>query len=310
LNIYNSISEFTPSKKTIVTLGTFDGVHIGHRRIIEKLISSTENGTYESLILTFFPHPRMILQEDSEIKLLNTIEEKCALLAQVGLNNLVIHPFDKDFSRLTDEDFVKKVLVERFNIHKIIIGHDHRFGRNRTATIDDLIIYGKQYGFEVEQISAQEINEVTVSSTKIRNAILDGAVDLANAYLEYPYPISGKVIKGRQLGRTIGYPTANLTIVEDFKLIPKNGVYVVKSILGNEVIYGMMNIGYNPTVGGEKQSIEVHFFDLNTDLYDQSLKILILHRLRSEQKFKNVALLKTQLAKDECDSRAYLTNYK
>jgi riboflavin kinase/FMN adenylyltransferase len=310
LNIYNSISEFTPSKKTIVTLGTFDGVHIGHRRIIEKLISSTENGTYESLILTFFPHPRMILQEDSEIKLLNTIEEKCALLAQVGLNNLVIHPFDKDFSRLTDEDFVKKVLVERFNIHKIIIGHDHRFGRNRTATIDDLIIYGKQYGFEVEQISAQEINEVTVSSTKIRNAILDGAMDLANAYLECPYPISGKVIKGKQLGRTIGYPTANLTIVEDFKLIPKNGVYVVKSILGNEVIYGMMNIGYNPTVGGEKQSIEVHFFDLNADLYDQSLKILILHRLRSEQKFKNVALLKTQLAKDECDSRAYLTNYK
>jgi riboflavin kinase/FMN adenylyltransferase len=310
LNIYNSISEFAPSKKTIVTLGTFDGVHIGHRRIIEKLISSTENGAYESLILTFFPHPRMILQEDSEIKLLNTIEEKCALLAQVGLNNLVIHPFDKDFSRLTAEDFVKKVLVERFNIHKIIIGHDHRFGRNRTATIDDLIIYGKQYGFEVEQISAQEINEVTVSSTKIRNAILNGAMDLANAYLECPYPISGKVIKGKQLGRTIGYPTANLTIVEDFKLIPKNGVYVVKSILGNEVIYGMMNIGYNPTVGGEKQSIEVHFFDLNTDLYDQSLKILILHRLRSEQKFKNVALLKTQLAKDESDSRAYLANYK
>jgi riboflavin kinase/FMN adenylyltransferase len=310
LNIYNSISEFTPSKKTIVTLGTFDGVHIGHRRIIEKLISSTENGAYESLILTFFPHPRMILQEDSEIKLLNTIEEKCALLAQVGLNNLVIHPFDKDFSRLTAEDFVKKVLVERFNIHKIIIGHDHRFGRNRTATIDDLIIYGKQYGFEVEQISAQEINEVTVSSTKIRNAILDGAIDLANAYLECPYPISGKVIKGKQLGRAIGYPTANLTIIEDFKLIPKNGVYVVKSIQGNEVIYGMMNIGFNPTVGGEKQSIEVHFFDLNTDLYDQSLKILILHRLRSEQKFKNVALLKTQLAKDECDSRAYLANYK
>jgi riboflavin kinase/FMN adenylyltransferase len=310
LNIYNSISEFAPSKKTIVTLGTFDGVHIGHRRIIEKLISSTENGAYESLILTFFPHPRMILQEDSEIKLLNTIEEKCALLAQVGLNNLVIHPFDKDFSRLTAEDFVKKVLVERFNIHKIIIGHDHRFGRNRTATIDDLIIYGKQYGFEVEQISAQEINEVTVSSTKIRNAILNGAMDLANAYLECPYPISGKVIKGKQLGRTIGYPTANLTIIEDFKLIPKNGVYVVKSIQGNEVIYGMMNIGFNPTVGGEKQSIEVHFFDLNTDLYDQSLKILILHRLRSEQRFKNVALLKTQLAKDECDSRAYLTNYK
>ena len=310
MNIYNSISEFAPSKKTIVTLGTFDGVHIGHRRIIEKLISSTENGAYESLILTFFPHPRMILQEDSEIKLLNTIEEKCALLAQVGLNNLVIHPFDKDFSRLTAEDFVKKVLVERFNIHKIIIGHDHRFGRNRTATIDDLIIYGKQYGFEVEQISAQEINEVTVSSTKIRNAILNGAMDLANAYLECPYPISGKVIKGKQLGRTIGYPTANLTIIEDFKLIPKNGVYVVKSIQGNEVIYGMMNIGFNPTVGGEKQSIEVHFFDLNTDLYDQSLKILILHRLRSEQRFKNVALLKTQLAKDECDSRAYLTNYK
>lgn len=307
LKIFHSINEFVATKKTILTLGTFDGVHFGHKTILKKVTQGTMNGNYESVVLTFFPHPRMVLQEKSEIKLLNTIEEKIELLEQLGIENLIIHPFDTTFSQLTAEEFVRDILVNRFNIQKIIIGYDHRFGRNRTADINDLITYGKTYHFEVEQITAQEINAISVSSTKIRTAILEGEIDLANAYLEYPYPISGQVIQGKQLGRTIGFPTANIAIAEDFKLIPKNGVYVVSSFIDEELVYGMMNIGTNPTVGGEKQSIEVHFLDFSKDLYNQSVKISILHRLRSEQKFQNIDFLKARLALDESTTRKYIT---
>lgn len=310
LKIFHSINEFVATKKTILTLGTFDGVHFGHKTILNKVTQSTKNRTYESVVLTFFPHPRMVLQEKSDIKLLNTIDEKIELLEQLGIENLVIHPFDTTFSKLSAEEFVRDVLVNRFNIQKIIIGYDHRFGKNRTADINDLITFGKTYNFEVEQITAQEINTISVSSTKIRKAILEGDLALANTYLEYPYPISGQVIHGKQLGRTIGYPTANLSIAEDFKLIPKNGVYVVSSIINNQTVYGMMNIGTNPTVGGEKQSIEVHFLDFNKDLYHQSLKISILHRLRSEQKFQNIDFLKAQLALDENSTRDYISTYQ
>ncbi|MEM0576557.1 bifunctional riboflavin kinase/FAD synthetase [Flavobacterium polysaccharolyticum] len=310
MKIFHSISEFVATKKTILTLGTFDGVHFGHKTILNKITQSTKNGTYESVVLTFFPHPRMVLQEKSDIKLLNTIAEKIELLEQLGIENLVIHPFDTNFSKLTAEEFVRDILVNRFNIQKIIIGYDHRFGRNRTADINDLITYGKTYNFEVEQITAQEINAISVSSTKIRTAILEGEIELANAYLEYPYPISGQVIQGKQLGRTIGFPTANIAIAEDFKLIPKNGVYVVSSIINDQLVYGMMNIGTNPTVGGEKQSIEVHFLDFNKDLYHQPLKVSILHRLRSEQKFLNIDFLKAQLAKDENNTRDYIATYQ
>lgn len=304
--LFNSISDFKSSKKTIVTLGTFDGVHIGHKKIIEKLLQSTTDNQYESLILTFFPHPRMILQEESEIKLLNTIEERAFLLEKTGLDYLIIHPFDKAFSRLTAEEFVKKVLVDQFNIHKIIIGHDHRFGKNRTANIDDLIVYGEQYGFEVEQISAQEINAVSVSSTKIRNAIATGDIVLANNYLGYDYFLTGTVIKGKQLGRTIGFPTANLKIEESYKLIPQNGVYIVKSILNNVTVFGMMNIGTNPTVGGEHQSIEVHFFEFEAALYDTKIVVSILQRLRSEQKFESLEFLTAQLNKDKAAALSYI----
>lgn len=309
MKIFHSISEFVATKKTILTLGTFDGVHFGHKTILNKVTQSTLNGAYESVVLTFFPHPRMVLQEKSDIKLLNTIAEKIELLEQLGIENLVIHPFDTTFSKLTAEEFVRDILVHRFNIQKIIIGYDHRFGRNRTADINDLITYGKTYDFEVEQITAQEINAISVSSTKIRNAIMEGEITLANTYLGYPYPISGKVIRGKQLGRTIGFPTANIDIAEDFKLIPKNGVYVVKSLIDNQTVYGMMNIGFNPTVGGEKQSIEVHFLDFDKDVYHQELKISILHRLRWEHKFQNIDFLKAQLAKDESNSRDFIAAY-
>jgi riboflavin kinase/FMN adenylyltransferase len=306
LKIFHSIKDFSSPKKTILTLGTFDGVHIGHKKILEKITQNTENEKYESLVLTFFPHPRMILQEESAIKLLNTITEKIDLLEKTGIENLVIHPFDESFSRLTAEEFVREILVEQFHIQKIIIGHDHRFGRNRTANIDDLIDFGKKYGFEVEQISAQEINEISVSSTKIRNALEEGDIVLANKYLGYNYFLTGTIIKGKQLGRTIGFPTANLKIEENYKLIPRNGVYIVSSIINNKTVFGMMNIGFNPTVDGENQTIEIHFFDFEADLYHQKITVSLLHRIRSEQKFDSVVLLKEQLEKDRNYAKAFL----
>lgn len=274
-------------------------MHVGHQKIIQKLIQNASDYNCESLILTFFPHPRMVLQEGSDIKLLNTIDEKTVLLKKMGLDNLIIHPFDKEFSRLTAEEFVKTILVDALHIQKIIIGYDHRFGRNRLANIDDLILYGKQYNFEVEQISAQEIDSVSISSTKIRNAILDGNIALANEYLGYKYVIKGMVINGNQLGRTIGFPTANLKIEENYKLIPKNGVYIVKSTINQKTVFGVMNIGTNPTVNGENLSIEVHFFDFDADLYNSKIEISVLERIRDEQKFDSIELLKNQIQEDK-----------
>ena len=309
LKIFNSILDFKITSGTIVTLGTFDGVHIGHGKIIERLVQNTDTTT-ESLVLTFFPHPRMVLQGESEIKLLNTIDEKAYLLEKSGLDNLVIHPFDQAFSRLTAEEFVKNILVDVFNIKKIIIGHDHRFGRNRTANIDDLIIFGKEYNFEVEQISPQEINEVSVSSTKIRNSLSEGNIQLANKYLGYDYFLTGTVVKGKQLGRTIGFPTANLSIKENYKLIPQNGVYIVSSIINDKKVYGMMNIGFNPTVNGQSQTIEIHYFDFDEDLYDKEVRVSIVNRIRSEQKFESVLKLKEQLVQDKIASLEFIKNEK
>ena len=306
MKLFHSINDFQSTKKTILTLGTFDGVHIGHKKILERITENTENGKYESLVLTFFPHPRMVLQEKSEIRLLNTIGEKIKLLEATGIENLVVHPFNESFSRLTAEEFVRTILVEKFQIQKIIIGHDHRFGRNRTANIDDLIAFGIEYGFEVEQISAEEIEDVSVSSTKIRKALNEGNMALANEYLGYNYFLNGTIVKGKQLGRTIGFPTANINIEEDYKLIPKIGVYVVKATINDESIFGMMNIGFNPTVNGEKQTIEVHLFNFDKDIYDQSIEVSLLHYIRDEQKFSSVDALKAQLHQDKMESLAFI----
>lgn len=299
MNVFPSISEFNSTKKTIATIGTFDGVHIGHQKIIEKLIQETKKADCESLILTFFPHPRMVLNGSSSIKLLNTINEKSSLLEKMGLDNLVVHPFDKKFSNLSAEEFVKTILVDSFNIKKIIIGYDHRFGNNRAANIDDLISFGKKYDFEVEQISAQEIDSVSVSSTKIRDAITDGNMIVANEFLGYDYILSGKIIIGKQLGRTIGFPTANIKIEENYKLIPKNGVYIVKSHLQEKTVFGIMNIGLNPTVNGEDLSIEVHFLDFDADLYNKNITVSVIARIRDEQKFTSIDLLKAQIQEDK-----------
>jgi riboflavin kinase/FMN adenylyltransferase len=264
----------------VVTIGTFDGVHLGHKKVIAKIISNAEELNCESTVLTFFPHPRVVLQNGESLKLLNTIEEKKLLLESFGIANLIIHPFDKEFSQLSAEDFVKKILVEQIQIQKIIIGYDHRFGTNRSADINDLIVFGKKYGFEVEQIEAQEIDEIAISSTKIRTSLEDGAITLANEYLGYNYFFSGIVVKGNQIGRTIDFPTANIQIDEAYKLIPKNGVYFVKSKINNKPVFGMMNIGTRPTVEGKNQTIEVHFFDFEHELYDKKITIEMIDFIR------------------------------
>ena len=310
MKIFHSINEFHSDKKTILTLGTFDGVHIGHTAILKKLTQNTNNGEFESTVLTFFPHPRMVLQGKSDLKLLNTINEKMELLETIGIENLIIHPFDESFAQLSAEEFVKTVLVDQLHVQKIIIGYDHRFGKNRTANIDDLITFGTQYGFEVEQISAQEINAISISSTKIRTALETGDIQLANEYLGYAYFLSGTVVKGKQLGRTIGFPTANIELEEAYKLVPKNGVYVVRAEIEGKHVFGMMNIGFNPTVQGKNRTIEAHFFNFDADIYNRHIKVSILQRIRSEKKFESVALLKTQLEKDQKEAITFIEHLK
>lgn len=310
LKIYNSFNEFKSSKKTIVTLGTFDGVHIGHNAILEKICNVANQENLESVILTFFPHPRLIVSDNYDIKLLNTIEEKSVLLEKKGIQNFIIHPFDKAFSELSPREFVEQVLVEKLNIQKIIIGHDHKFGKNRAADFNDLINFGKEFGFEVEEISAQQINEVAVSSTKIRNSLLEGNISLANDYLGYPYVLTGNVVKGNQLGRTIGFPTANIDIPEDYKLIPKNGVYIVTALVNNTTVFGMMNIGVKPTLGENKLSIEVYLLNFDKDIYNQKIQVNILERLRDEQKFESFDALKSQIESDKQNTIQYFEKLK
>ncbi|MFN3909403.1 MAG: bifunctional riboflavin kinase/FAD synthetase [Flavobacterium sp.] len=310
MEIINNIFDWKAPVKTILTLGTFDGVHVGHQKIIKKLLKQQEKTPAPTVVLTFFPHPRMVLQQDQSLKLLNTIEERIELLQNLGIDCLVVHPFDYEFSRLTAEEFVEKVLVQHANIQNIIIGYDHRFGRNRTANITDLEQFGKQFGFDVTQISAKEVDEISVSSTKIRNALIEGDIATANTYLGYPYFLTGSVQKGKQLGRSIGFPTANLQLTADYKLVPKNGVYIVQSTLHGKTVYGMMNIGNNPTVDGTQQHLEVHFFDWNNDLYQQIIRVELLNKTREEIKFDSVVNLKKQLELDQQEILQWLKEQK
>ncbi|WP_407942448.1 bifunctional riboflavin kinase/FAD synthetase [Mesoflavibacter sp. CH_XMU1404-2] len=297
------------SNHTVLTIGTFDGVHIGHQKIIKRLVEVSKIKNLTPSLLTFFPHPRMVLQKDANIKLINTIDEKKDILKQFGISNLVIKEFTKEFSRLTAEDFVKNILVDHLKAKHIIIGYDHHFGRNRNANIEDLKQFGKDFDFEVEEISKQDINDVAVSSTKIRAALQEGDIKTANTYLGYNFMLTGKVIDGKKLGKTINYPTANLYIKETYKLIPKHGVYVVKSNIDNKDVFGMMNIGYNPTVNGKHQTIETHFFDFNKNLYGKNLKIELLQRLRDEQKFSSVEELQSQLHIDKKNALEFIKSH-
>ncbi len=297
---------FNSDHHTVVTIGTFDGVHIGHQKIIERLVNTARAGSLESAILTFFPHPRMVLQKDADIKLINTIEERKEILEKSGIDHLIIHPFTQQFSRLSAREFVRDILVNKLKARKVIIGYDHRFGRNRTADINDLREFGREYNFEVEEISKQDVEDVAVSSTKIRKALLEGKVEKANQYLSYPFALAGTVVKGKGLGKEFSYPTANLHIHENYKLIPKNGVYVVRSVIDGKVVFGMMNIGTNPTVGGTEKTVETYFFDLDKDLYGEYLSIELLTRIRDEKKFDTIEALKRAMKQDEAFSFQYI----
>ena len=297
------ITTFSTQQPTVLTIGTFDGVHLGHQKIIERVVATARQEGLLATIFTFFPHPRMVVQHDKSLKLIHTLEEKKQLLQQLGVDLLVVQPFNEAFAQLTAEEFVSTILVQHLNVKKVIIGYDHRFGRNRTANINDMRLFGEKYGFAVEEISVQEVDEVSVSSTKIREALNKGDVTTAEHYLGTPYSLTGTVVHGLKLGRTLGYPTANIQVTEDYKLIPKDGVYAVYSYIGAQKVYGMMSIGKNPTIEGKGASIEVYFFDFNGDLYDRELTIYFVKYLREERKFSSVALLKKQLQDDETAAR-------
>ncbi|WP_420571644.1 bifunctional riboflavin kinase/FAD synthetase [Kordia sp.] len=307
MNTIDFFDAYKAENPSAITIGTFDGVHMGHKKIIENLIVKSEG--LSTMLLTFFPHPRMVLQQDANIKLINTIEERIQLLEATGLDTLIIYPFNKEFSRLKARDFVRDFLIDHLNLKKIIIGYDHRFGRNRTANIDDLREFGEALDFKVEEIQAKEIDDITISSTKIRKALNEGNITTANTYLGYEFMLTGTVVSGKGLGKTIDFPTANIHIKETYKLIPKQGVYCVKSTIDNKPVFGMMNIGTNPTVAGTDQTIEVHFFNFDRDIYNEKIQIQFIQRLRDEQKFDSVDKLKEQLKKDQQKSLALIEKY-
>ena len=250
----------------------------------------------------------MVLQKDSDIKLIHTIDERKDILEKTMLDHLIVQPFTKEFSNLTASEFVKDILVNQLHIKHIIIGYDHRFGKNRSATIENLRTFGVRYDFTVEEISVQDINDVAVSSTKIRTAILDGDLKVANAYLGKPFQINGTVTKGKGIGKTINYPTANIKVAEDYKIIPKNGVYIATANINNEVVLGMMNIGTNPTVNGIEKTIEINLFNFDEDIYNQNIKVTVLERIRDERKFESLTHLQNQLEKDKLHALDYFNN--
>ena len=299
MKVIYGIENYRPLKSCALTIGTFDGVHVGHQKIIKRLVMVSKNKDINPVVLTFFPHPRMILQSDTSIKLIDTLEEKIDLLKKLDIETLIIHPFSKSFSRMTANEFVRDIIVKSLSVRYLIIGYDHRFGRNREATVDNLINCGLTYGFEVEKIEAKEIESVNVSSTKIRTAISNGDIHKANKYLNRPFRISGKVVSGNGIGRKIDFPTANIFIPEDFKLLPKDGVYLVKSSIKNHYFFGMMNIGFRPTVNGKIRTTEVHYLNLNENLYDEKIKIEVLDLIRNEKKFNSLKDLEKQLISDK-----------
>ncbi len=308
MKIIKNTSQFSLNEQTFVTIGTFDGVHFGHQQIIKKLVSEAKKAGKKSVVLTFFPHPRMVLQKNASIELINTIDERAFLLEKTGLDYLIIHPFSKEFSRTSALEFVRDILVNHLNISKLIIGYDHHFGKNREGNITQLTEYSHLYDFKVEEIPAQDIDSVSVSSTKVRRALRAGNLKTANNYLGYYFMLNGNVVNGKKLGGKIGYPTANIDVKETYKLIPKTGVYVVKSTINKKIIFGMMNIGSRPTVNGNHQTIEVHFFNFNQDLYHQNLTIELIYFLRDERKFDSIDSLIYQLKKDEETARGYIKN--
>ena len=282
---------------SIATIGTFDGVHLGHQKILKSLISHSKKQNLNSVLITFDPHPRKVINPKSKIELINTIEEKIDILKILGLDYLIIQEFTESFSNIDAEKFVE-ILVNELNIKKLIVGYDHRFGKDRSADINDLKVYGKKYGFEIIEISAFDIEKIHISSTKIRNSILNGNIEICKKFTGFNFKITGNVIRGMSRGNKIGFPTANIQIIDKNKIIPKNGVYLVCSRIDDKLFYGMMNIGYNPTFGNKKKSIEVNFFDYDSNLYEKILDIEFLEYIREEIEFKSIDDLIKKLNQD------------
>jgi len=299
MKIFNNIQSYSSEKESILTIGTFDGVHIGHNKILTKLVEESKKNNLSSLIMTFFPHPRIVLQKSQEIKMIDTMDEKIHLFEKTGVDNLIIQPFDENFSKIRAKEFVEEILVKKLKIKHIIIGYDHRFGKDREASVEDLKKFGLNYMFTVEEIAAQEIHSIAISSTKIRNAILKGEIKKCNEYLGRNFMLTGKVVHGDGLGKEINFPTANIQIKEPYKIIPKNGVYLAKTIFNSNIYFGMMNIGVRPTIGGKNKSLEVYFFNFKNNIYDKTISIEIINKIRDEEKFSSIDELKTQLKKDE-----------
>ena len=299
MKIFNNIQSYSSEKESILTIGTFDGVHIGHNKILTKLVEESKKNNLSSLIMTFFPHPRIVLQKSEEIKMIDTMDEKIHLFEKTGVDNLIIQPFDENFSKIRAKEFVEEILVKKLKIKHIIIGYDHRFGKDREASVDDLKKFGLNYMFTVEEIAAQEIHSIAISSTKIRNAILKGEIKKCNEYLGRNFMLTGEVVHGDGLGKKINFPTANIEIPETYKIIPKNGVYLVKAIINSEIYFGMMNIGVRPTIGGKNKSLEIHFFNFKDNIYNKTISVEIICKIRDEEEFSSIDELKIQLKKDE-----------
>jgi riboflavin kinase/FMN adenylyltransferase len=310
LKEHTSSSAYQNTQGSAVTIGTFDGVHLGHRALLTRLVAIAKKERLESVLLTFFPHPRRVLQKDSDLKLINTISEKKQLLEAIGIDHMVVQPFTKEFSRLSSLEYVRDILVHQLNAKKIIIGYDHRFGRNRTANINDLKEFGATYNFEVEEISAQELDEVAVSSTKIRKALEAGDITTANNYLGYRFMLHGTVVPGKGLGKTFGYPTANLNVDEPYKMIPKKGVYLVASQMGGKQVYGLTSIGNNETIGHTKTTIETYFMNVDSNLYGQSLRLEFITHIRDQEIFETNDKLIEAIQKDEAFARAFLKRHE
>jgi riboflavin kinase/FMN adenylyltransferase len=299
VKIYHSIEEFQSVKNAVVTTGTFDGVHVGHQKIISRLKDVARQVSGETVLLTFFPHPRMVLFSDSDLKLINTKNEKIKRLEEAGIDHLIIHPFSRAFSRLSSIEFVRDILVNKIGTKCLVIGYNHHFGRNREGSFQHLKEYGPLYGFDVEEISAQDVDETAVSSTKIRHALDSGQVNVAAEYLTRPFMLSGIVVRGNHLGRKIGFPTANITVLDAQKLIPAIGVYAVNVLVKETRYKGMLNIGVRPTIDGVQKTIEVHIFDFDQDVYGEEVSVEFMKWIRDERKFDSLEALKQQLVQDK-----------
>ena len=299
--IYNQINELQLKNGTIITIGTFDGVHLGHKKILNQLIDKKKQSGLETMVFTFDPHPRKVLFPDQQdLKLITNTNEKVSLLSEIGIDHVIVYPFSKAFSEINPDEYIGEILVEKLKAKCIIVGYDHRFGKNRVGGLDLLMKYAEKYNYEVIEIAAEDINSINISSTQIRKAIESGNIELANQFLGYSFFISGKVSEGKKLGRTIGFPTANISISDADKIIPKNGVYAVKVEIKNKLFNGMLNIGINPTVSTTLQlKMEVHLFDFNQQVYGEEIKVSFIYRVRDEQKFSSIEALKNQLELDK-----------